>query len=138
MSGPAFRRRDRTVLDVAPDSVVKQAARDFAAALADTDAYRAFEETERNLRSDAAAQSAIHAYRRRRASLASGLRSGAIGEGEQQELGRLQQSMVEQPSVRAFLEAQERLKELCQVLGDRLSGEIGFDYASACGGGCCG
>lgn len=128
----------RSVLDVAPDSVVKQAARDFAGALAETDAYRAFEAAGERLRSDMAAQGAILAYQRKHRSLAAGLSRGGVDEEQRDELDRLHRSMVEQPSVRAFLEAQDRLKELCRALGGRLSREIGFDYAAVCGGGCCG
>ena len=49
-------------IDVATPSVVRTAARDFAAVLAETPQFKAFEQAYETFRNDAAAQQALVAY----------------------------------------------------------------------------
>ena len=116
---------------------VFQAAREFAEVLAETPEYRAFEEAQRRMRQDPAAQEAIRAFQAKQQSLGWMVQLGLVGEAEQAELQRLRQAMLAQPTVRSYTEAQERLGSLCQEVAQLLSEEIGLSFAAACGPGCC-
>ena len=58
-------------LELAPASVVKQAARDFAATLAETPQFKAYEAAADRLNQDAEAQQAIEAFETKAAITAS-------------------------------------------------------------------
>ncbi len=123
-------------LEVAPPAVVRQAARDFAAALASTAAFQALEEAAAALQDDPAARQAMVAYQEKQQSLEAVLMLGALSEEEQAELEQLRQAYLGQPAVTAYLGAQEDVRALCQQAGTALSAYIDFDFAAACGG-CC-
>ncbi|GAB4524758.1 MAG: hypothetical protein Fur0018_08580 [Anaerolineales bacterium] len=125
-------------LEVAPLSVVKQAARDFAVALAETPQFKAFEEASLHFYKDAEAQQALQAYQRKLQSLRMMFMLNAVSPEEQSELERLHEEFLAYPSAKAYLQAQTDLVALCQVVGDLLSEQIGLNYAAACGASCCG
>lgn len=125
-------------MEVAPVSVVKQAARDFAAALAETEAYRAFEQAARQLQTDPAAQQAVQAFQSKQQSLQMMIMLNAVSQEDRAELERLHQAMLAQPAVASYFKSQGQLTALCQVIGVQLSERIGIDYAAACGVSCCG
>jgi len=114
-----------------------QAARQFAAVLAETPEYQAFDEAQFRLRQDAAAQGAIRAFQEKQQALGWQLQFGLIGDAEREELRRLQQAMLAQPVVRGYVEAQERLGLLCQEAAGLISEVIGLSFAASCGPGCC-
>jgi len=114
-----------------------QAARQFAAVLAETPEYQAFDEAQFRLRQDAAAQEAIRAFQEKQQALGWQLQFGLIGDAEREELRRLQQAMLAQPVVRGYVEAQERLGLLCQEAAGLISEVIGLSFAASCGPGCC-
>jgi len=114
-----------------------QAARQFAAVLAETPEYQAFDEAQFRLRQDAAAQGAIRAFQEKQQALGWQLQFGLIGDAEREELWRLQQAMLAQPVVRGYVEAQERLGLLCQEAAGLISEVIGLSFAASCGPGCC-
>ncbi len=126
-----------TDLDVAPPSVVKQAAHDFAAALAATPQYQAYERAEDSLRQDVAAQRVMGAYQSKQRSLRMSLMLGTVSAEERAELQRLQQDFLAQPAIAAFLRAQADLQALCQATANLLSDGIGLNFAGACKKGCC-
>jgi cell fate (sporulation/competence/biofilm development) regulator YlbF (YheA/YmcA/DUF963 family) len=117
---------------------VRDAARAFATALSETPAFQAFEQASATLRHDAVARCAIDAYQQRVASLRALLTLGAVSPEEQAELNRLRRAYDDEPSVVAYLAAQRELLGLMQAAGDRLSAQLGLDFAAACAGGCCG
>lgn len=117
---------------------VHQAARAFAATLAATPQFLAFEQAHETLRGDAAAQRAGAAYQERQQSLHMLLMLGAVGAEEQAELERLRDAFFNAPSVVAMLQAQEALQALCHMTADVLSEAIDLDVAAACGPRCCG
>lgn len=128
--------------ETAMESVVSregalQAARKFAAVLAETPQYQAFDEAQLQLRRDAAAQAAIRAFQERQQSLQLMLMLGALSEADRQDLQRLQREMLAQPTVQAYVEAQERLSLLCQEVAGLISEVIGLSFAASCGPGCC-
>lgn len=125
-------------MEVASVSVVKQAARDFAAVLAETDVYLAFEQAARQLQTDPQAQKAIQAFQAKQQALQMMFMLNAVSPEDRQELERLQQAMFAQPAVASYFKTQGLLTALCQALGGQLSERIGIDYASACGASCCG
>jgi cell fate (sporulation/competence/biofilm development) regulator YlbF (YheA/YmcA/DUF963 family) len=117
---------------------VRDAARAFATALSETAAFQAFEQASAALRDDVVARCAIDAYQARAQSLRALLTLGAVSTEEQAELNRLRRAYEEEPSVAAYLAAQRDMVSLMQAAGDRLSAQIGLDFAAACGGSCCG
>ncbi|MFC2052955.1 YlbF family regulator [Chloroflexota bacterium] len=124
-------------LEIASPSVIRQAARDFAAALSETPQFKAYEEFSIQLRGDTAAQKTIHAYQEKQRSLQTLLMLHAVPPQEQAELERLKQDYLAQPVVKAFLKAQEDLIVLCQTATDLLGQHIGLSFTAACGSGCC-
>lgn len=124
-------------LEVAPPEVVRQAARDFAAALAETPQFKAYEEATDRLNHDPAAQQAIDAFQAKRQSLQALQLLNAVSEADQAELQRLQNVFSSTPTVVAFVQAQADLMTICQTAADFLSQAIGLNYAAACGSGCC-
>ena len=124
-------------LELAPVSVVKQVARDFAATLAETSQFKAYEEAADRLNQDSEAQRAIEAFETKQQSLQAMLMLNAVSEADQAELQRLQRAFSSLPAVVAYFQAQADLMTLCQATGDLLSQAIGLDYATACGSGCC-
>jgi len=127
-------------LEVAPQSAVMQAAKQFAAVLEQTPQYREFEQAYLNYRQDGEAQTAIREFQKKQASLKALLVLNAVPDAEQQELHRLRDRFNQQPSVVRYARAQGELVALSQEIGDLLSKAIGLDYGNACktGGGCCG
>ncbi len=125
-------------LDIAPPSVIRQAACDFAAALAETPQFEAFEVAVERLKNDQAAKLAMDAYQSKYASLEMMLRLRAVGPEDQAELVRLRKAVDDQPAVAAYRQAEADVRALCQMVGTQLSGYIGFDFAEVCSsGGCC-
>ncbi len=124
-------------LELAPASVVKQAARDFAATLAETSQFKAYEEAADRLNRDTEAQRAIEAFETKQQSLQAMLMLNAVSEADQAELQRLKRAFSGLPAVVAYFQVQADLMMLCQATGDHLSQAIGLNYAAACGPGCC-
>ncbi|MFW6097452.1 MAG: YlbF family regulator [Chloroflexota bacterium] len=124
-------------LEVAPPDVVRQAARDFAAALASTSAFQALEEAAATPQEDTDARRAMRAYQEKQQSLQGLLMLGALSVEEQNELEQLRQAYLNQPAVADYLHAEADLRAICQQVGAALSATIDFDFAGACGGGCC-
>lgn len=113
-----------------------QAAREFAAALAETVEYHAFEDAQLALQRERAAQEAIRAFREKQQALGWELRFGLVADADQEELRRLEQAMLAQPTVQAYVEAQEGLSRLCGELAGLISDTIGLNFAAGCGPGC--
>lgn len=124
-------------LEVALPSVVKQAALDFAAALASSSLFKRFETASAHLRDDQAAQKAMRAYQEKQQSLQAMLLLNAGSEAERAELERLRQAFLGQPAVADYLGAEAELRQLCQRTAGLLSRMIDLDFATACGTGCC-
>lgn len=117
---------------------VQTATKAFAAALAATPEFQAFEEAAFAFRQDSAAQEAVQAFQEKQRSLQVMQQLGALGQSELDELSRLQQEMLSHTTVNAYIEAQDDLVELCRMAGKALSQAIGLDFVSACRSGCCG
>ncbi len=124
-------------LELAPAAVVRQAACDFAAALADTAQFKTYEQAEARLKSDAAAQAAMQAFQQRQQSLEALLMLNAVSESDRAELEGLREVFLSAPTVVAYLRAEAELKATCQAVGDILSQAIGLDFAASCRSGCC-
>ena len=124
-------------LELAPPEVVRQSARDFAAALSETPQFKAFEEAADRLNNDAAAQQAMEAYQAKQQSLHVIQMLNAVNAEEKAELQRLHQAFVTQPSVAAYFQAQADLMSVCRSAADLLSQVVGLNFAAACGSSCC-
>lgn len=119
------------------EAQVRTAARALAQALAESAEFQAFEEAADRLDRDDTAQRALQAYQAKQQSLQMMLRLNAVSQEEQAELERLRQAFLAEPSIVAYLEAQEALTAMFQATGERLSQRIGLSFAAACGPGCC-
>lgn len=119
------------------ETEVRAAIRALAEALADSEAFRAYEQAAEQLRLDEAAQQAIGAFQSKQQSLQIMLRLNAVSAEDRAELERLQQAFLAQPSVAAYLQAQENLTMVCQAINDVIAQRIGLNFAAACGPGCC-
>lgn len=124
-------------LEIAAPEVVRQAAHDLAAALAATPQFQAFQAANTRLRQDAEAQAAIRAYQQKQQALQMMLMLNAVSPEDRAELNRLYQAFAMRPSVQTYIQAEAGVRGLCQAIGDRLSHNIGFDFAAACSSGCC-
>lgn len=125
-------------IEITSPSVVKQAARDFAATLAETPQFKAFEQAADRFQQDRVAQEALRAYQEKQTSWRALLMLNALSPEQRTELESLQSAFVTQPVVQEYLKAQTELVTLCQAVGDRLSEALGLNYAAACGVSCCG
>ena len=125
-------------IEIAPPSVVKQAARVFAAVLSETLQFKAFEQAAGVFQKDDVAQRAMQEYEAKQQSLRALLMLNAAPVEEQQELERLRQAFFSQPSVVAYIQTQNDLMALSQACADLLSQATGLNYAAACGSSCCG
>ena len=121
---------------LASQNEVLEAARELAAALVGTPAYQAFEQAQLRLRQDVAAQEAIHALQKKQQALGWQLQMGLFSDAEREELQRLQQAMLAQPAVQAYVNAQVRLGVICQEVAGLISEVIGLSFAASCGPGC--
>lgn len=122
---------------IAPPEAVRHASRDLVAALAETPAFTTFEQAAAAFRQDEAAQSAIQAYQQKQQALQMMLMLNAVSPEDRAELNQLYQAFASRPSVQTYVQAEADLREVCQAVADRLSQQIGFDFAAACGSGCC-
>ena len=113
------------------------AARAFAQALAESAEFQAFEQAAELLKQDKPAQEAIQAFQKKQQSLQMMLRLNAVSPKDQLELNRLQKAFLDQPSVAAYLQAQDELTTLCKAAAALLSERIGLSFAAACGPGSC-
>lgn len=119
------------------DLEVYTAAHAFAQALAGSAEFGAFEEAAVLLEQDEAAQRAIQAFQNKQQSLQVLLRLNAVSPADRAELDRLQKAYLDQPSVVDYLEAQGKLRILCQTAANLLSDRIGLSFTAACSPGCC-
>ena len=124
-------------MEIAPPSVVSQAARDFAAALVDTPQFKAFEQASTALRTDENAQRTMEAFQTKQMSPRALLMLNAVPAEEQAELERLRQAFMDEPAVSAYFQAQSEITVMCQAAADLLSKHLGLSFAAACGPGCC-
>jgi len=125
-------------LDIATPTVVVAAARDFAASLAETSQFQAFEQAAERFRQDQAAQQAMGAYQEKQIAWRGLIMLNALSAEQRTELESLKNAFVNLPIVEEYFKAQSELATLCQTVGDAISESIGFNYAAACGVSCCG
>jgi len=118
-------------------SAVRQAARDFAEALAGTPQFETFDQAAERLRCDEAAQRVIRAFQTKQRSLQVMQMLKAVSVQDQAELDRLREAFLVEPAVAAYLQAQADLTTLCRAAADLLSRHIGLSFTAACGPGCC-
>lgn len=122
----------------ASETDIRAAARAFAQALAETAQFRALEQAGEALDADMPAQQAIAAYQVKQQALQMMLQLNAVSPEEHAELNRLHQAMLAEPSVVAYLQAQDNLVILSRGAAELLSKRIGLNFAAACRSGCCG
>jgi len=122
---------------VTTDADVRAAAKAFAAAIAETPEFQAFEQSAYKLRRDSEAQRVIQAFQEKQRSLGVMRRLSMLGEAELEELDRLHHEMMSHPTVQAYSVAQAALVELCQAADAEISRAVGLDFAASCAPSCC-
>lgn len=126
-------------LEVTSEEVVRQAARDFAAILAATPQYLAFEAAIEKLEGDPAAQEALRAFQAKQEEIKMLQSLDVVSPTEREEFERLRRNFLSQPAVAEYFQAQASLVAICQASGDLLSKRTGLNFgSSACASGCCG
>ena len=120
------------------DSQVNGAIQAFAQTLADTPEFQTFEEDYRAFKHDRIAQEAVRLFQEKQRSLQMMQQLGMLEQSELDELKHLREAMTNQPSVQAYLDAQNVLILLCQSTAQELSTAIGLDFANTCTSSCCG
>lgn len=126
-------------LEIAPNSVVIETARQLAEVMIDSKQYTEFERSYLLFREDNEAQKIIREFQAKQNSLRGLIQLNAVSEEDQKELQRLQTSFSQRPAVIRYSKAQNELMRFSQEIGDHLSDAIGMDFSSACrSGGCCG
>lgn len=134
-------RMDPTQLDRSGDrgtSDVERAARGFAAALAETPEFKAFEEASTRFEEDERAKEAYRAFQVEQRALQPYVMLGAATDEQRADLDRLHAAFVSEPSAARLLEAQDSLSRLCGAIDPLLSAHIGLRFAATCSPGCCG
>lgn len=116
---------------------VRDAVNAFADALAETREFETFQQAALKFQRDPDAQQVVRAFQEKQRSLQMMQQLGMLSEQELSELRRLRRAMADQPRVRAYLNAQELLKRVCQISAQEISNEINLDFAGACAPGCC-
>lgn len=119
------------------DLEVHTAAHAFAQALAESAEFQAFERAAERLGQDEIAQKAIQAFQNKQQSLQMMLMLNAVSPEDRAELERLQRAFLDQPSVAAYLQAQEELTNLCTATANLLGERTGLSFTAACGPGGC-
>jgi len=122
----------------AEPSDVERAARRFAAALAETPTYRAFEEASVRFSDDEHARETYHAFQARQRELQPMIMLGAASEEQKAELDQMYDAFVSERSASGLLDAQASLAALCSQLDVLLSQRLGLPFAATCSPGCCG
>ena len=108
-------------------------------ALHESAEYAALVRADRELAADVDAQAAIAAFERRQEELRVELTFRTLTAEHQDELERLQATMLEVPAVAAYVSAQAALADVSRQMAAIVSGEIRIDFAANCGSGsCCG
>lgn len=116
---------------------VHTAAHAFAQALAESAEYQAFEHAAERLGQDETAQKAIKAFQNKQQSLQMSLMLNAVSPEDRMELQRLQKAYLDQPSIAAWMQAQEDLTNLCTATANLLGERTGLSFTAACGPGGC-
>jgi cell fate (sporulation/competence/biofilm development) regulator YlbF (YheA/YmcA/DUF963 family) len=119
-------------------SDVERAARRFAAALAETPTFQAFQVASRRFREDEQAQDAYRAHQAQQRALQPLLMLSAASDEQRAELDRLYEAFVTEPSAAELLEAQASLIALCRAIDGVLSERVGLLFAATCRPRCCG
>jgi len=125
-------------IEIAPVEVVKRAAHDFAAALADSAQFKALDQAADRLRLDQAAQQAMAAYQEKQISWRALMMLNALSAEQKAELEELRAAFMNRPVGEEYFQAQTGFVTLCQSLGDALSDSFGLNFAASCGVSCCG
>jgi cell fate (sporulation/competence/biofilm development) regulator YlbF (YheA/YmcA/DUF963 family) len=119
------------------DVEIDQAIKDFAMALTEADVFQVFEVAAQKLRQDQEAQEVIAAFQEKQNSLQMMLKLNAVSPEDRGELERLHNAFVSNPTVAAYLEAQENLTTTCQAVAQLLNQSTGLSFSTACRPGCC-
>ena len=121
------------------DSHVSEAIQVFAQALANTSEFQTFDENYHAFKHDPAAQQTVRLFQEKQRSLKMMQQLGMLEQSELDELKRLRELMTNQPSVQAYMDAQNALILLCQAATQELNATIGLDFANVCtSSSCCG
>lgn len=126
-----------TLDDLDLTAEVRQALRDFAAALVETPQFARFEQAAEALQGDEEAQKALEAFQTKQQSLQMMLTLNAVSEEEQAELKNLREAVFSHSTFTEYLDSEHELMALCRTVNDVLSDRIGLRFAMRRSG-CCG
>jgi cell fate (sporulation/competence/biofilm development) regulator YlbF (YheA/YmcA/DUF963 family) len=118
------------------DATPEALARQLGAAIAQTDAYEAFTEAKAAVEADEEVQAAIADFERQRSQYVFDEQTGRADESDLAALKEAQRELHAMPTMRTYLQAQERLSERLSAINETLSADLAVDFAGEAGG-CC-
>jgi len=116
------------------------AARELAGAIAETAAYREFEQVSSALRNDEQARQLLQQFQQaQQFAQMSGGWGGTNAANQQQELQQLEQQVINNPTLSRLFKAQEQMIAMLKELNEYMTERLGFDFAELTkpAGGCC-
>ncbi|MCX6054408.1 MAG: YlbF family regulator [Chloroflexi bacterium] len=126
-------------IEIVPKDVVMESAKHFAEIFESTPQFQEFTQAYLAFRQDEEVQKTLQEFQKKQASLRALLALNAVSEEDRLEIKNLRGKYSQQPSYVRYTNAQEKLVELGQEIGDYLTNEIGLDFGASCKtGGCCG
>ena len=116
------------------------AARELAGAIAETAAYREFEQASSALRNDEQARQLLQQFQQaQQFAQMSGGWGGANAANQQREFQQLEQQVINNPTLSRLFKAQEQMIAMLKELNEYMTERLGFDFAELTkpAGGCC-
>ncbi|MFB6138787.1 MAG: YlbF family regulator [Halobacteriaceae archaeon] len=119
-----------------PDADVDALAAELGEAIAGLPVYRAFERARAAVAADEDLQEQIAAFERRREEFAAERQQGTATREDAEELRRAQEALHADPTMAAFLQARDRLRDRLEELNRAVSDPLAVDFGGEAGG-CC-
>lgn len=104
--------------------------------IAETPEYKAFEAAKEAVENDPEAQEKIEEFEQLREEFAVARKTGSADESIVNDLRRAQRELHSIPTMREYLEAQERLADRLASVNDAISEPLAIDFGGEAGG-CC-
>lgn len=127
------------LVKIVPRELVMESAKHFAEVFENTPQFQEFTQAYFAFRQDEELQKTLQEFQKKQVSLRALLALNAVSEEDRLEIKNLRDKYTQQPSYVRYANAQEKLVELGQEIGDYLTNAIGLDFGDSCKtGGCCG
>ncbi|QZP38384.1 YlbF family regulator [Halobaculum magnesiiphilum] len=120
----------------AADDSVEALATELGDAIADSPAYRRFEEAKAAVQNDEEAQARISEFEQLRQEFAMAKQAGQADQETMEKVQAAQQELHSLPVMREYVEAQDELEDRLEALNRAISDPLAVDFGGKAGG-CC-